>query len=165
MRCYYNVSREQQIRLEHEFQGLLDVAYGDSEAGYSRTAISVFDHWLDEEEARVALNSVPAQEQERRDSHHNLLNMKLVLEMNAITFRIRGRGRKAKVVFKRFASVEAAREYIKPSRRPSFVLVLPEIGGVYYEGWDDTNILYLRDDRSIDRIVPWLKECGLHALP
>lgn len=50
------------------------------------------------------------------------------------------------------------------SSKDFFCVILPELGAMYLENWDDTNVFYLRDASKSALIKEWADECGVFYL-
>lgn len=169
MRRCINVSKDEQKKLEALFPEILAIDSGDDALPYKKFAISVFDHWLTRGEAKPLLENVSDIEAIKRNNIHMNFNKFLCRKTNCLTYKIKGRGNKIRPVFKRFLHEESLYNYIKPqsgcvSSRFLFRLVLPELSALYYEGWDNTNYIYFRDEKWVDMFLDWAKTSDLYIL-
>ncbi len=60
------------------FQNIDKVLDMEETETYTQISISVFNHWLSEEEAFEQLNQVPAKEQQKRDAKHFIFSKLLI---------------------------------------------------------------------------------------
>ncbi|MDX5385182.1 MULTISPECIES: hypothetical protein [Marinobacter] len=164
-----NLPQNEQRDLREIFADLESIDTLQGEINCKVSAISVFDHWLSPDEASVLLQRVATEEQVDRDEKHFCLVKNMVERWDCLTYRQRGRGHKSYYVFKRFYDRAEVLKYALPmkSRRSSlhhFKLVLPEIRGIYIQGFDDTNFLYHHGGEGITELLGMAAECGLHEL-
>ena len=168
MRKLINLSKKEQESLFLQFPHILEIDACEDNHEYKKIAISVFDHWLLEDEVLTLLNYVNEEEQRRRDNLHYIFNKILFDRTICFTYRLKGRY-KNHLVFKKFTDKIAAYAYIKPNSNfvPSkylYKLVLPQFDALYFEGWDDTCYLYFKNEKLLDTLVDWAKESGLYIL-
>ena len=159
-RRFQNLPHAQQTILRRQFAWLL--AVHDAQPlppGVSGLAVSVFDHWLSEDEAREHLAHVPPAEQARRDGLHARFAQLVLAQTEALTYVWRGR-RKDRAVFRRFTDVEAPRTGQRPFR-----LVLPAWQAVFLEGWDDTHSVFSTSPETVQQVKDCAAACGLFVLP
>ncbi len=169
MRTLVNLNKHRQRLLAEQFPDVLGLESCSGNFGYKRIAISVFDHWLSRSEANELLNNIDAAERERRNKIHRFLNEKIISSTSCLTYKIKGRLRKRHPIFKRFANSRSASNYVKPndnsiSSNYYFRLVLPELEAIYYEGSDDTNYLYYKEEALLADFFEWVEECGLNII-
>jgi hypothetical protein len=131
-------------------------------------SVSVFDHWLSQEEASDLLENVSPVEQTRRDALHAKFCSLLVAGTAALSFVFRGR-LKDRPVFREFTSVQALSKYCTPHGgralgHREFQVALPELDCVFYESWDDTNHFFFTKPTAVDTISEWALQSGLYIL-
>ncbi|MFD2204965.1 hypothetical protein [Kiloniella antarctica] len=162
MRNLINVHKARQKSLESQFPDLLLLACVEPAEDYEYLAVSIFDRWLGEELSLKLLHNVEEKEQKRRDEMLDQFNEILIANTEILTFRFNTR--KSKPQFKAFTSEQSKHEYLRHTDSPMYMVVLPEINAVYFEGWDDTNVFYLREHSTKKKIQNWANEVGLHCL-
>lgn len=167
MRKLINLSKQTQKKLLSQFPDILKVNACEDGHKYKRIAISVFDHWLLEDEALKLLNNINEEEQKRRNDLLYAFNKVLFDRTLCFTYRFKGRN-KNHPVFKRFVDKNAACCYVKPNGEMAgkflYKLVLPELEALYFEGWDNTCHLYFKDKKTVNNLIEWVKESGLYML-
>jgi len=169
MRRFRVLDRGRQSRLRVQFPDIDKVLAAEDSEAYQYLAVSVFDHWLDEAEAAQLLADVSQPEQAQRDKRLNRFTACVVDHTEVLNVHLRGRPAKSRPVFRRFLSDTAMQQYmlISPgdiSRRRLFRVALPALDALYFESWDDTNVFYLRDPETAQKIRQWADSCGLFCL-
>jgi len=168
VRSFVNLSGDIQNKLAEKFPELYRIFSAEFTPGYKCLAVSVFDHWLSEEEASELLGNVPVSEQSHRNNLLHSFSNKVCIETEVINFRFRGRYKKLHPLFRAFTSDKALHRYMQPAEslpgKSFFSVVLPELDAVFMENWDDTNLFFLRDP-SIETVIRgWAEECGVFCL-
>ena len=168
MRNFINLSIDKQAELTEQFPDLLKLVCVEETHKYSYLAVSVFDRWLGQEDSVKLLNDVPKSEQVRRNNLLYLFTMKLAQNTEVVNFKLKGKWKNSYPCFRGFTSAEAKAKYFEPAisyiSKDFFRVVLPELNAVYFESWDDTNVLYLRDPSKVQLINKWATECGVFCL-
>jgi len=169
MRRLQNFKKEQQILFINMFPELDKVVAIEETDKYRFMAISVFDHWLSEEESIQLLSGVSEEEQMLRDQKFDSFSKKIIESTEVINFTFKGRWAKSRPVFRKFTSEGSKQNYMKSasnfvSNNFFFKVALPEFDALYFESWDDTNIFYLRNEKHADLIETWANEYGLYRL-
>ena len=169
MRRFQNFDRQQQALFTSMFPELDKVVAVEETDKYRFMAISVFDHWLSEEESNKLLSGVSEEDQMLRDQKFDLFSNNIIESTEVINFTFKGRWAKSRPVFRKFTSAGSKQNYMKSasnfvSSNFFFKVALPEFEALYFESWDDTNIFYLRDEKHADLIETWANECGLYRL-
>ncbi len=169
MRKFKNLLKAQQNDLLAMFPDIEKVIAVEETNTYKFLAISVFDRWLNQEDGIRLLSNVPPEEQAERDAKLNSFSERLIQETELINFTIKGRWSKSRISFREFLSINAKQAYM--SKAPSdvgsnffFKVAIPELEALYFESWDDTNVFYLRDEKTADLIESWARSCGLYCL-
>ena len=169
MRRFRNLAQSQQSGLRAQFPDIDKVLAVEETDNYSYLAVSVFDHWLDQGEANRLLSNVSNCEQKLRDEKFDQLSRIIISTTDVYNFTIKGKGAKSSIVFREFTSDKFKEEYMMSasnyvSSNLFFHVALPELGALYFESWDDTNVFYLRNDDHKDLIKSWANKCGLFCL-
>lgn len=89
MRKFLNVSKQRQKALEQQFPRLIDLAQVNETKEYTYLAVSIFDHWLNRDEAMELLGDLDASEIVRRASIFESFNHLLSEQTEILTFRFR----------------------------------------------------------------------------
>ena len=163
-----NVPKARQEELTRQFPWLMSVdlkAEGDKVQVLS---VSIFDHWLSEEEGSVQLENVPAQEQARRDALLADFCARMTDATEVLSFVQRGR-RDRRIVFRSFASNAALAAYCRPNGGKTlghahFHVVLPELDCALYESWDDTYHFFFTKPAAVVAARGWAEKSGLFLL-
>ena len=163
MRKFVKIGQSKQMELEDEFPNLFDLVNAEQPADYVFLAVSVFDHWLSNEESLESLHLTPYEEQRRRNSNFNRFNNFLISNTEVVTFRFTGRN-KRKPSFREFISDNAKTLYLNHTDMGVYKVVLPAIKAVYLEGHDDTNYFFFRDLSYRTVIEEWASKAGLYCL-
>lgn len=169
MRRLQNFDKQHQALFTSMFPELDKVVAVEYTNKYRFMAVSVFDHWLSEDESDQLLSAVSEKEQILRNQKFDLLSNKIIQSTEVINFTFKGRLAKSRPVFRRFTSEESKKDYMQSasnfvSSNFFFKIALPELEALYFESWDDTNIFYLRNKQHADLIETWANECGLYRL-
>jgi len=168
MRKYINLNKTSQNDLSNQFPDLMKLVCVEETTHYSYLAVSVFDHWLSREDSCKLLENVPKNEQEKRNAALYSFSKKIASETSVVNFKVSGKWTRAHPRFRDFTSNRAKLEYLRPAIEKShhdfFKVVLPELGVVFFESWDDTNAMYLKDASVKEKIVQWAAECGVYCL-
>ena len=167
MRRLRNEARTRQQELRSIYPWLRSIQEGEN-ASIQLLSISVFDHWLTEEEASSLLVNVPTIEQQRRDRLHADFCARIARETEVLSFAFRSR-RKDRLVFRSFASGASLSAYFTPYGgrtlgHAAFQVALPELRCAYFESWDDTNHFYFADTARMARVTEWARQADLHML-
>lgn len=168
-RRFRNLSMVDQIRLNTTFPDIENIMCGEETENYSYMAVSVFDHWLGEEDANLYLSDVSQEEQAERNAKFTLFSSKLISNTPLLNFVLKGRGRKTYPKFREFTSESAKYQYMASS--PDYVgsnlffkVAIPDFKALCFESWDDTNVFYLRDERARKQLAAWAEEYELYCL-
>ena len=162
MRKFINLNKSDQHKLSAQFPNLLELVSVEETLHYNYLAVSVFDGWLGAEV--FALDSPSEKEQKNRNDALFSFSNKLASETDIINFKISGKRNQWKPRFRGFTSNRAKIEYLKPSNKVNFKVVLPELGIVFLEGYDYTNVMYLKDLAFKAQIKQWATECGVYCI-
>ena len=168
MRNFINLSDEKQIELSKQFPDLLKLSCVEETPKYTYLAVSIFDHWLGREDSIKFLNDVPKDEQTRRNNLLYSFSKKLTQNTEVVNFKFRGKWKRSYPLFRGFTSVKAIEKYLEPSmshtNKGFFRIILPDLGAVLFESWDDTNVFYFRDSSKISLVKEYAAECGVFCL-
>ena len=162
MRKFINLNKTDQHKLSMQFPDLLELVCVEETPHYKYLAISVFDDWLSSE--AFVLDRPSPEEQKKRNNALFKFNKKLVSETSIINFKIVGKPSKWHPRFRSFTSNEAKIEYLKPNGFINFKIVLPELGIVFLEDYEYTNVMYLKDESVKTKIEQWAGDCGVYCL-
>ncbi|MDO6765345.1 hypothetical protein [Agarivorans sp. 1_MG-2023] len=169
MRKFQNLSQQEQAPLVELYPELEKVFSVEDTDKYRFMAISVFDHWLSEVEANKLLADVPEIEQRQRDKKFDSFSRVIAENTEVISFTFKGRRSKSRPVFRKFTSENSKAKYMESasnyvSNKYFFSVALPKLEALYFEGSDDTNVFYLRNERFVYLIETWANACGLYCL-
>lgn len=141
-----NIPKTRQHSLTAQFPWLMDVNMNETREDVQILSVSVFDHWLSDQEACEKLENVPTDEQARRDALLTDFCSRMVAATEVLSFAQRGRQFR-RIIFRKFLSTQLIYEYCRPDRgrvfgHRHFHVVLPELDCALFESWDDTYHLY-----------------------
>ena len=167
------VSEKRQIDLSQQFPELLKVHHIENCQRIKKVAISVFDHWLNESEARDLLKidksrPTTGEELARRDLL-NALNTLIAKSTECLGYEIIERNGHEYPRFFSFDTTQSLSKYFSQSPHGVsaqffFKLVLPKLSALYFEGYDFTNHLYYLDENMIEQLKRWTAEANLYVL-
>ncbi|WP_157736043.1 hypothetical protein [Granulosicoccus antarcticus] len=165
------VSDDRQSDLSQQFSNLIEVHHIEDDESYKTLAISVFDHWLNDSEARdlLAIDKSESSDEPRRNSALNGLRSIMAQSTECLSYEIVERNGHEYPMFYRFNTSQDLCKYFSQSpygvsAKFHFKIVLPKLSALYFEGHDFTNYLYYKDDNHIRRIRSWIADAGLHVL-
>jgi len=154
-------------QISKQFPNLNDIWQLGADGGMQRVAISVFDHWLDDESEWHLMACFEGEERERRNQKM-LAHWAALYDLTPVyTLRYRGRWpAKAKTFIKRYTDRDG---FLIQSRYdkhhpPSQFLIMPDLGCICAAGWDDTNILYFHDKAQAAPVLELASKAGLFVL-
>ena len=156
-----HIRRQKELRAQYPDLKMLEEVKETS--SYSFVAVSLFDHWLSELEASQLLGNLISDELVRRNSLFTNLNRIIIEQTEVLNFVRRGNYRNY-YNFRHFSSDEVRNIYLEHRSHGNYQLVIPEFSLVYFEGYDDTNIFYLRDSSQRSIVEDWASEAGLYTL-
>ena len=168
MRRFQRLSQTEDDNLNKLFPDL-DKLYGIEDTNhYNHLAISVFDHILNEDEARDHIDGVTSEQETLNDRNLHEFCCSLALKNECYIVRPIGI-RKHNVTYRRFLSHAGVKSYLEPKpynwgSRNRFVLALPKMKLIYFEGWDFTHHVYYKDKTQISQLKEQAKEHGVFIL-
>lgn len=166
MKLFRKASKEVQASLEAQFPALEAVLWNKPNR-MGKAAISVFDHWLRDENEWHLMDCYEGPERINRDRKF-LSHWAAIFDTTPVfTFRTRGRfPHKSKKVFKEYLDKEGFLQQCRfdPQKAPEQVVLLPEFDCIYVASWDDTNVVYYNHREKADLIINLAKGVGLHCL-
>ncbi|WP_136221008.1 hypothetical protein [Massilia sp. Mn16-1_5] len=163
-----NVPKVRQRDLAIQFPWLMEVDLSERPENVQTLSVSVFDHWLSQEEAGEKLENVPAVEQARRDALLGDFCSRMVGSTEVISFVQRGRQWR-RIIFRRFLSDAVISEYCRPGGgrvfgHRHFQVVLPEFRCAFYESWDDTYHFFFVQPGIAEAARVWASQSGVYLL-
>ncbi len=165
MRLFKNVPADRQKLLNDQFEWVVpwldSMSNATRQLGLQQVSLSVFDHWLERDEAEVLLVNVPRDEQAARDEKFLRFAKSIASRYEMCGFARRGR-RWNQLRFRKFASADAFFGPTKRNRMRS--VVLPAHDALLMEGYDDTWHVVYRDRGQVDAVLQQATETGLHVL-
>ncbi|MCH9691075.1 MAG: hypothetical protein K0U59_03250 [Gammaproteobacteria bacterium] len=155
--------------LQNQFPNIMEIDACEEGYGYTKVAISYFDHWLNEAEAYNAFSKVSFKEAADRKNRHLELCRQLFISTEVLNYKILGRPSNRCVKFRAFSDNSVALKYCsnaydKFSSAFFFKLVLPEHSALYYQGYDATNYLYYRKGELPHELRSLVFKSGLYIL-
>ena len=168
MRRFRNVGHVDQKRLASQFYWLGHVARQEPGIVANVVSVSVFDHWLSEQESLELLSDVSVEEQSARNKAHASFCTLVAESTIVLSFVLRGR-KANRIVFREFTSNTGLVTYFTPSLNGQsvqgrFWFVLPEWNCVYCEGYDDTNHFFYPREANPPPVASLVEKSGLFLL-
>jgi hypothetical protein len=163
-----NVPSKRQNHLFDQFAWLSCVHENEMPENVRTLSVSVFDHWLSQDDASRLLENVAHEEQVRRDRLLEDFCARMVKDTEVLSFAMRGR-KKDRPVFRAFTSKAALTDYCKPHGgkvfgHRQFHVVLPELGCAFYESWDDTYHFFFSSPGIEAAARTWATQSGVYLL-
>ena len=162
MRKFINLNKADQHKLSIQFPDLSKLVCVEETPHYNYLAVSVFGGWLGAE--AYALDNPSKEEKKIRNESLFTFSNKLASETSMINFKISGKRSRRQPRFRGFTSNKAQIEYLKPKNKVDFKVVLPELGIVFLESYDYTNVMYIKDLAVKPQIKQWATECGVYCI-
>lgn len=172
LRRFLNVSKEHQRSLTSQFQSSFDALDNWYDTGIltgiELVSISIFDHWLSQDEARLHLGDVDEVTQFENNKKLHKFVCSLTSQFDSYLVKFKGR-RHNRVSFRKFTS-NSAREktltlqHSEAGNQCRFVLAIPELDALYFEGWDFTHHIYSPNKFEMSKIEPLFDVCKVHPL-
>ena len=133
---------------------------------YQMIFVSVFDHWLTQDEFQTEIHT--ENENELRIRRQNLQNFINGLFEITPTYSWKIK-RKNRLFIYRFDTLNKIQKKCDiPNQHGEtgqrYDIILPEVQAVYSEEWDWTNIIWFRDKKKIEPLIELVKKSGLHIL-
>lgn len=163
MSKFLNVPKRRQKELQAQFPDLLKLWACEETDKYHYLAISIFDHWLTNDECDDLLVNIGDSEQSRRNCLFDRFNELLITKTEILHITQRGSYRPYPK-FREFISRQAAQQCLNHTSTQRYGVVLPEFGVVYFESYDDTNALYFRDMKHQSKFKDWAQQVGLNYI-
>jgi hypothetical protein len=167
-RRFVALPKKDQDRLTELFGALPRLIAAEEATGYQHQIVSVFDHVLSLEEAKIDLDNVDPTHAARHDEALHAFACALSASSDCYLVKLKGR-RKDRLTFRAFTSEEAREQSLVPlpylvSDRFRFTLVFPNLDLVYFEGTDFTHHLYFKRAESLEPVVEAARRAGVHLL-
>lgn len=169
MRNFKNVPLCQQKALAEAFPELLSLWEYIEVEGFKKVSVSVFDHWLSQDEAIKHIDNVSTIQAGKNNDllHKFVISLAQSTETYLVKFRGKNSGKKA--VFKEFTSQLGMvncliPEYHFAGDNYRFILVLPQLSVVYFEGSDFTHQIYYKREKDLEFISKLAHENGLSII-
>ena len=169
MRNFKNVSLTKQKALSEAFPELLNFYVCTEVADYKQVSVSVFDHWLSQEEAIKRIdNSSSIQCDNNNELLHKFI-VSLAQSTETYVVKLRGRNTDKKATFREFTSHSGMVNSLIPKHHFSadthrFVLVLPQLNLVYFESSDFTHHIYFKREEDLESVSKLANENGLSII-
>ena len=147
-----------------EFDGYSAALLGEEHSPFQKVAVSIFADWLGAENlSQLDCHSL----EEREERNRKLLDLCAKCYDSTVIYTLHRDpsepDKLTKVTNRETFLAKCAWSGEKTSQ-DFFVLFLPEFGAIYQESWDDTNILWYREENLIGPLLSLVYECGLHIL-
>lgn len=167
-RRFQNLEKHAQASLISDFPGLSAILSDGFATGYQQVAISVYGHWLSEDEACEGLGDTSIEMQKTNDSR--LQSFVCSMTSSHESYLVKRVGRyKRNITFRRFRSAPDRNITLTPSHymlghASRFSFVVPSLSLVYVEGWDFTHHVYMKDPSSIEVLKAEAERAGVYVL-
>lgn len=168
MRNFKNVQKAKQKELENIFPELLKLYSDENTDTYKKTTVCVFDHWLSNDEAIKEIDKLS----NKKEQEHNrkLHSFCVALAKSTECYLVKLLGKKKETIsFKKFTNEIGLKNTLVPEHHYvsdtfRFVLALPELEVVYFEGCDFTHHVYYKNETNMQSISNLVTEHGLFLL-
>ena len=168
MRNFKSTTKIKQKHLNEVFPEIMDLYSMEETDAYTKVSVCAFDHWLTQEEAIKEIDDVS----HRGEKEHNkkLHEFSVALAENTECYLVKLIGKKkGKVTYREFTSEIGLRKQLVPEHHYiadscRFVLALPKLKGVYFEGSDFTHHFYFKGTEDIQEISDLANKYGLHII-
>jgi hypothetical protein len=167
-RRFQSLDRKTQANLINCFPDLAAITSNESTGNYQQVAITVYDHWLSEEDAYKELNDISIEKQKINDA--KLHSFVCSLTSNFESYLVKRVGRyKQHITFRAFTSPSAKNMALSPlpylaSSSHRFMFVIPSLKLIYVEGLDFTHHAYLKNQASIGALKAEAEKAGVYVL-
>lgn len=167
-RRFMAVDKSVQSRLEEAFPDLSEVIENNPVNRYKTASITVFDHWLSEEEAATELGDVLPEIEKEYDARLHKFISGLTSKFETYFIKRVGKNKK-RITFRAFTSEPAKDKTLTPlpwtaSNRSRFILVIPSLELAYFEGWDFTHHVHLKNMSVIAVLKEEAAKAGVYVL-
>ncbi len=161
--------KTEQKKLSQLFPDIERVICAQDSDAYKFMAVSAYDSWLGEDDEMKLLSNMSLEEQRLRDKKFDVFSKKIIENTDVINLTLQGTSPKPRPVFRKFLSKTAKLQHMRNASNQLtscnfFQVALPELEALYLESWGDTNIFYLRNEKSANIIESWANESGLYRL-
>ena len=128
--------------------------------------MSVFDHWLTEDEFQSEIHTEDRTELKERRDKFKKFTVGLYNLSSIYSWKYKRHNR---FYIYPFTSLNQLTEKCKIDDQHGengrrYDLIIPDFGAVYSEEWDWTNIIWYRDKEKIKPLIELAQESGLHIL-
>jgi len=167
-RRFVALLKEEQDRLAEQFATLPQLIAAEDVDNYQHQAVSVFDHFLSAEEAKIQLEDVDNADAASHNESLHKFACNLSARNDCYLVKLKGR-HKGRLTFRAFTSAVAKERSLVPkpymvSDYFRFVLVFPSLDLVYLEGSDFTHHLYFKSAESLEQVVEAASHANIHLL-
>jgi len=168
MRHFKRVSKNLNAEILAVFPGILDLYEMSEINGYSKLSISVFSHWLSQNEAIDEIDEVSTYKIKKNNEKLHSFTVALIESTTCYLIKIIGL-KKDTVTFRELLSPLKLNKAILPTPhligdKWRFVLAIPSLEIIYFEGSDFTHHIYYKDIKKIEPIYSLVKNNELHVL-
>ena len=168
MRNFRSLPIKKQKTLHNCFPEILGLIRKEETQSYNHASVSVFDHCLTVDEGNNIFGSLSTKQVNEYNRRLHLFCISLAKSTECYLVKLLGR-KKDKVTFWEFTSDTAIGKVLTPSHhlisdRFRFVLALPGLESVYFEGWDFTHHVYYKKDECTDMLITIAQKNKLHIL-
>lgn len=125
--------------------------------------ITIFDHYLNEDEAINLLDNIDSTERYRRDEVWKEFNKSLTI--SSPCYYVKWVKSPQRVLFKQPSSIDKLLVAMEPSDNRGLLLAFPEFEALYQQYWDDTHLLYFLNQDTVQPLIEIAKKSGLNVLP
>ena len=166
MRNFKNVSLIRQKMLAEVFPEMLSFYSCVDVDGYKKASVSVFDHWLSQGEAIENIDNVSVIQANKNNEFLHKFAILLAQSTDAYMVKFRGKYSDKRVTYREFTSQHGVVNSLIPKHhfaggRSRFILALPQINSVYFEGCDFTHQVYYKTEKDLEFVTQLAKQSGL----
>ncbi len=161
MRAFRTISKKKLNELVGIFS-VLDTDEYEKLEEWNFVAITVFDHWLNRDDAIRYIDNRTLDEQKHFDCKWAKFNKLIASDLKPYLVKYRSVGR---VIFKEPKSIELLTKRLDLTKNQSFITIaFPEQRAVYEQYYDDTHLLYFECHDKVKPLLEIIEKSGLHAL-
>jgi len=165
MRKFKRLNKTENTRHNLLLPNIVRLYAKEDTSDYKHLSICVFDHWLNQEEARDEIDKVSVEKEGANDRKLHGFCCALASKNECYLIKLLG-SKKNEVTFRAFSSEKSCQECLEPeayncSSNGRFVLAFPEMELIYFEDWDFTHHIYYR---NADKLAGFRELVGKHEV-
>ncbi|KAA9340265.1 hypothetical protein [Adhaeribacter soli] len=150
--------------IELSLPGFKNILEGGEE-NFKKLAVSVFDHWLTEEECVQIYNTDEKEIKSRREKFKQVIS-DLFVETETFIWRYKKRNRIFVYPPNSLNHLQLKCDIDQQTGLSGqrYSILLPEFSAIYSEEWDWTNLIWYKDENKIKPFLEIIQRASLHIL-